>query len=200
MDVRLRTSDLAVVAQIFVDGEYDTDYGVQPEFIVDAGANIGASPIYFANRFPDALVVAVEPDPANYAILASNVGRWPRIIPVHAALWPEDAMVELSDHGYGTWGYQATVSQSGSIPAMSMVRLLESAGIERIDLLKIDIEGAERDLFNASHDWIHRVGAIVIELHEAQTPGCNEAFTNATRDFQVRYEHGEHVIVRRAQQ
>jgi FkbM family methyltransferase len=197
LEVRLRTSDLAVVAQVFVDGEYDTDYGIEPEFIVDAGANIGASPIYYANRFPGARVVAIEPDPANYAILRSNVSRWPQITPVHAALWPEDAMVELSDHGYGTWGYQATVSQDGTIPAMSMDWLLESTGLERVDLLKIDIEGAERDLFDAAGDWIHRVRAIVIELHDQQTPGCDEAFTKATRDFQVRSTHGEHVIVRR---
>ncbi len=197
MNIRLRTSDLAVVAQVFVDGEYDTDYGIEPDFIVDAGANIGASPIYFANRFPGARVVAIEPDSANYAILESNVRRWPQITPVHAALWPEDAMVELSDPGYGTWGYQASVSQDGSIPAMSMSRLLESTGLERVDLLKIDIEGAERELFDASGDWIHRVEAIVIELHDQQTPGCDEAFTKATRDFQVRTTHGEHVIVRR---
>jgi FkbM family methyltransferase len=197
-EVRLRTSDLAVVAQVFVDGEYDTDYGIEPECIVDAGANIGASPIYFANRFPAARVVAIEPDPANYAILCSNVRRWPQITPVHAALWPEDTMVELSDPGYGTWGYQASVSRDGSIPAMSMNRLLESNGLERVDLLKIDIEGAERELFEAAGDWIHRVRAIVIELHDQQTPGCEEAFTKATRDFQIRNTHGEHVIVRRA--
>ena len=198
LEVRLRTSDLAVVAQVFVDGEYDTDYGIEPELIVDAGANVGASPIYFANRFPGARVVAIEPDPANYAMLVSNVRRWPQITPVHAALWPEDATVELSDPGYGTWGYQASASHDGSIPAMSMDRLLESTGLERVDLLKIDIEGAERELFAAAGDWIQRVQAIVIELHDQQTPGCDAAFTRATRDFQVRTTHGEHVIVRRA--
>jgi FkbM family methyltransferase len=195
--VRLRTSDLAVVAQIFVDREYDVDYGVEPELVVDAGANIGASPIYFAHRFPRALVVAVEPDPANYDVLRSNVEHWPNIVPVHAALWPETTTVELSDHGLGAWGYQASASESGSIPAVSVRRLLELIDRETIDLLKIDVEGAERELFSASEDWIERVRAIVIELHDAQTPGCSEAFEKATPDFGIRFTHGEHVIVRR---
>ena len=195
--VRLRTSDLAVVAQIFVDGEYDADYGIDPDLIVDAGANIGASPIYFAHRFPDALVVAVEPDPANYAVLTSNVEHWANIVPVHAALWPEDTTVELSDPGYGTWGYQATASEGGSIPAITVDRLLDLVDRETIGLFKIDIEGAERELFSASQDWIDRVRAIVIELHDAQTPGCSEAFEHATRDFPIRYTHGEHAVVRR---
>jgi FkbM family methyltransferase len=195
--IRLGTSDLAVVAQVFVDGEYEADYGVEPEIVVDAGANIGASPIYFAERFPDARVIAIEPDPGNYATLESNVAHWPQITPVHAALWPEDTAVQLADHGLGTWGYRATASPDGDIPGLSVERLLEDFGAERINLLKVDIEGAERDLFRGSARWIDRVDAIVIELHDALTPGCSEEFAQATAAFPIRQTHGEHVIVRR---
>jgi FkbM family methyltransferase len=196
--VRLGTSDLAVVAQVFIDREYEADYGIEPKIVVDAGANIGVSPIYFAERFPDARVIAIEPDPGNYAVLESNVAHWPQITPVHAALWPEDTVVQLTDHGFGSWGYQATESPDGDVTGMSVERLLEDVGAERIDLMKIDIEGGERDLFRSSARWIDRVDAIVIELHDPVTPGCSEEFARATASFSTRETHGEHVIVRRS--
>lgn len=80
---------------------------------------------------------------------------------------------------------------------VSLPDLLTRYGIDRIDLLKIDIEGAEREIFSDSAPWIARVGAIATELHDHLTPGATRAFEAATADFQVRGRRGENHFVAR---
>src|SRR5260221_1476823 len=78
------TSDLAVFWQIFVDREYRClDQVKQARFILDCGANVGYSAVYFLTRFPEALVIAVEPDPDNCAMLGANLAG----LPVDTALF-----------------------------------------------------------------------------------------------------------------
>ena len=66
---------------------------------------------------------------------------------------------------------------------VSIDTLRREHGIDRIDLLKLDIEGAELDVLSASDSWMHAVGAVVVELHDRFRPGCTRAFVDATRDF-----------------
>ena len=187
--IRLGTTDVAAFEHVFVDQEYRLALHQQPNVIVDAGANVGMSAIYFTLRYPVARVFAIEPELSNFEILSKNAKLYPRIVPIHAGLWNHDDGVEIQDQGEGHWSKQVA-NGARTIPSMTLPTLLNRYGLERVDLLKIDIEGAECELFQDAEVWIGRIGAICIELHDRFRPGCLEAFESATANFPLRWHQG----------
>src|SRR5665213_307274 len=77
VQLRFGTSDAWVLKEVLLDGEYDFLPQISPKVIIDAGANIGLASIFFANKFPDAVIYALEPEVSNYAILEKNVSKYP---------------------------------------------------------------------------------------------------------------------------
>lgn len=191
--LRCRTTDIATYEQIFIHQEYACTMTEPPKVIVDAGANIGLSAIYFANLFPQAWIYAIEPEASNAGLLHYNVETYPRIVVVRAALSAESGMIALHDHGHGHWGFSTagTGNVSAYVPAVTIEQLMADHQIERIDLLKMDIEGAERDVLNASAGWIDRVGSLVLEVHDWAAPGATNAVRTATAAFDQPQRRGE---------
>lgn len=201
--LRAGTSDVATFFQIFHDLEYQLDGPAAVRTIIDAGANIGLSSVFFARRYPSATVVAMEPETSNFELLQKNVASYRGIVPLQAALWSRDATLDVTDPGTGKWGYQVTDRSDGGQPVVQRVNALtvgtvmERAGFDRVDILKLDIEGAEKEVLDASSGWIDKVGLIVAELHDRFRPGCSRSFYNATNGFDMEGRRGEHVFVRR---
>ena len=198
---RKHTSDGAVFDQVFLQRTYLFDLpNPNPALIIDAGANVGYTSVFFANRYPSARILAIEPEPSNFAVLAQNVAPYPNIEPIQAALWKEHTFLKIDNPEEDTVSIrvEATAAgQPGTLEAVTMLDLLERAGRERVDLLKMDIEGAERELFEPGCEvWLDRVDTIVIELHDRMKPGCSPAFYRAlTRYDFTQYPQGENLIV-----
>jgi FkbM family methyltransferase len=163
------TSDRDVFYQIFVDREYRCiDHLTGIRTIIDAGANVGYSSAYLLTRFPDAKVIALEPDAGNFNVLQANLAPWgDRVTCLKAALWSEpttlDFRSETLDQG-AEWGRQVEQAASGEVVAVDIPTLLRDHCLETIDLLKVDIEGAEREVFR-SPDWLPHVRNMVVEIH-----------------------------------
>lgn len=181
---RRGTSDFNVFHQIFSCNEYRCVPDIAG-LVIDLGANVGYSSAYFLSRFPDCFVIAVEPDPANYAVLVENlkpyIGRHQTI---QAAVWPcrEKLCFEQGSTLRGAeWGRRVQKAQIGesSIDAITVPDLIQLGGSQHVALLKIDIEGAETELFKAgSQEWLDRTDNIVIELHGE---AASETFHNAIK-------------------
>ncbi len=184
---RTHSSDFRVILDTFCRGEYRYLRGQSPKVVVDAGANIGTSALAFADMFPGATIYALEMDPENFRILRENVRHLSRIVPLHVALASSDEPRPLIDRHTGSWGFTLVDSAGEAtgllVPCVSMATLCERYGIERIGLLKLDIEGGEKDILGQSAAWIERVDILTAELHDRICPGCEEAFALATRDF-----------------
>jgi FkbM family methyltransferase len=200
ISLRIGTSDLDVYKKIFLDREYEVPFHAQPKTILDLGANTGLASLFFSLHFPNAQIVAVEPDPANFALLKKNTAHLPQVTCLQAAVWPHDAQVRLVDPGIGAWGLQIhedPTTNSPSIPvlAISLPSLLRDFPTGQIDLLKIDIEGAEKELLENADSWIPSVNAIVIELHDRYKPGCSRAFYRATNEFPNEKHVGENIWI-----
>jgi FkbM family methyltransferase len=183
--VRPATSDVPVFEAIFFAGDYDVPIlGEDCDIVVDLGANTGLSSLYLSQRCPKATLVAVEPARANFAVLAANVQDRPRIIPVEAAIWPRDGSIELQDaEASGTkmqpWAYRTVERDSGlgryAVEAISIPTLMARYGLGAIDVLKIDIEGAEYELFSGDvAAWLPKTRAVLIETHERFRAGTDE--------------------------
>lgn len=154
--------------------------------IVDLGANIGASALYFNHVWPGSQIIAVEPEPENFSLLVENTKEQKTILPVAGAISSTDGRVGLIRTGMETDAYR-TIS-GHDITAFSMASILAMASGEPF-ICKIDIEGAERELFSANTDWIDLFPLIVIELHdwmlcgEAASQNFLRSISNRRRDF-----------------
>jgi FkbM family methyltransferase len=189
--LRLGSSDVDTFVEVLVDHEYDFRLRRPPRFVIDAGANIGLTSIWFAARYPDATIVALEPDEANFELLALNSAPYANVHPVRAALWKEVTEVSLVDPGLGPWAFQVTDDASARAgtqltPATTVPALMDRFGFDQVDLLKLDIEGSEKEVLESSAPWIDRVDAVVVELHDRFKPGCTEAFELALHGHPVR--------------
>jgi FkbM family methyltransferase len=198
--IRVGSTDTAVFRQIFVERHYDLMITEQPNVIVDAGANIGLSAVFFANKYPKALIVAIEPEEANFTLLKKNTSPYPQIKPIRAAVWRESCQINLIDPGSGSHGFQVVETtaldahQRAVVQAITLDDLYTQMNFSFIDILKIDIEGSEKEVFETSAKWISKVGVIMAELHDQIKEGCSRAFAEATKDLIKHPSKGETVI------
>jgi FkbM family methyltransferase len=184
--VAMKTTDEFVFDQIFVRCEYTPICkGVKnPEFILDLGANVGFASALFASRYPAARILAVEPDPRNFALCQKNLKVYgTRAQVLKGAVWSCCTRLDLSYENGDGWGTRVNTpsgSDGGKVTAWDLPALLQMFGIDRVDLLKIDIEGSEAELFAHNTGWLSRARNICIELHGGQ---CREIFFNALSGF-----------------
>ena len=205
--VRLRTSDISTFKQVLATSGYDCSFVRAPRFILDAGANIGLTSVFYANRYPEAKIIAIEPEPSNYKLLVENAAPYPGITPLLKALWKDNQELRIVDPGLGGWAFQTAVAarpevvncpNQGKTCGVSVDMILKEYGISYVDLLKVDIEGAEKEVFESAGAWIDKVGTIAIELHDGIKPGCGAAFEDATKDFKILCRRAETLFVARS--
>jgi len=182
---RRHSSDAKVFYDVFAMREYAVlDDAREVDLIIDCGANVGYSSAYFLSRFPGANVIAVEPDPKNFEMLSRNLAAWgPRTKLIQAGVWSHPCGLVFSQDNYRDgreWAIQVREARQGEeaqVTAIDIGTLLRESGRERISILKVDIEQAEKVVFAENFDsWIGRVQNIAIELHD---PECERVFFRA---------------------
>jgi FkbM family methyltransferase len=199
MLLRRADSDVLVLWQAFGMRECDIDLPTEPRFIVDGGAYVGYTSVFFANKYPGARVVAVEPSNSNGALLRVNTRDFPNIHVLPMGLWSEPAHLKIVNPEALSWGFRfATVPPGtpGAVEAISIPALMARFGADRIDILKLDIEGAEEALFSSGcEQWLDKVGAIIVEVHGAP---CERAVHDAvaSRPFDASRQGEKIVLIR----
>jgi FkbM family methyltransferase len=184
--LRLNTSDVCSYRDVLIcqDKSYDPRIpSFSPHTIVDVGAHIGMASLLFARRYPMARIIAVEPEAENFATLVRNVSSYKNIVPVQAALWKEDGEVSLGKstaHPKGAFAIAEDGDQR--VRAVTMETLMREKELSTIDFLKVDIEGAEKEVFQ-NCTWIENVRVMAIELHDRVRPDCWLTVQSATLDF-----------------
>lgn len=183
--VRPQGSDLDVALQIFLTRDYDLSWcmpykhhikavcdrirtnGDVP-LIIDAGANIGASTLWFSLNFPDCRVFAIEPDPANFEMLERNTADRPNVTPFHAGLWDQPTSLSVVSDDDDNWGRRVAeeVGRNAAIPSVTIPELLEKEPRLRPLIVKIDIEGAETAVFRSNTAWVDEVPLLIFEPHD----------------------------------
>jgi FkbM family methyltransferase len=190
--LRPDTSDVGTLVQTFLDRDYELSVASPPRLIIDAGANVGFVSALFANKFPEARIISIEPMQENYAVLCENAQPYANIQPLHAAVWSHSGTIDLVTHDenknfLGHWGVQVRETANApanAVRAVTISEVLASTGLPCIDILKIDIEGAEKEVFSADAGaWLAKTNMLIIELHDRFRAGCSEAVHNAVRQF-----------------
>lgn len=195
--LRPLTSDYSAYRQIFREREYaNVDEAEQVEFVLDCGANVGLASIYFLQRFPRARVLAVEPDPENVAMCRRNLAPYgERAMVLQAGVWSHSTRLAVLQSPFGAaekWGVRVRPFSIGdpaetSVDAYDIPALMAHAGVQKVDVLKIDIERSELEVFSSTHErWLPSVRNLVIELHGED---CARAFFRALEHYEYRLSH-----------
>jgi FkbM family methyltransferase len=209
---RWSTSDEQAVAQCFGEEQYDLPSGAhgaliervyrdivasgRKPLIVDCGANIGTSVLWFTARYPGAHIVAVEPSPDNFAFLRKNCAGLDVDLR-QAGIGPFDGTAWMSNPDDGM-GCRTNESRDGiAIDIVSLETLLLSKPDSKYTpfLLKVDIEGAEKALFAGPFSFLNQFPLIVFEPHDWMFPGAGTSVeffrfhAEAGREFAMNHEN-----------
>jgi FkbM family methyltransferase len=185
--LRPNTADYGVFEQVFRYTSYGVLDGIEGiKTVIDAGANIGLSSMYFYKRLHASEIVALEPEKANFHQARKNLGNQPGILLLNQGVWFQSGTGKILNRDTeDTSSYQVTPDEDGDINFTTIPEILALKKWNFVDLLKIDIEGGERELFKEPYfkDWIHRVRIFVIELHDWMLPGCSLSFFKAISEL-----------------
>jgi FkbM family methyltransferase len=174
------------------------------ETVIDLGANIGLASLYFAGHYPSCQLFAVEPNPDTYRMLTANLRELVengRCRTLKAAVWGSEKAL-IADHSQAPEHYSAfstkeanpEESATETMSGLPIREIIKNSGFTKIDLLKVDIEGAEVELFKGDVGWLHSVNSIAIEFHGDSR---NESkFDEIMRDYKFHiYDQDPHTVV-----
>ncbi len=198
---RPKTSDIEVFETVFIASRFDIKFrNIAPNLIIDAGANIGYVSVFFANKYPSAIIYAIEPETSNYDILLQNIAGYENIRPIKAALWKDNTPLSIENPEDDKWAFRVSADQDqqkSSIESITVADILALNERSYIDIFKIDIEGAEKDLFETNYrSWVSKVGLYIIEFHDGFRDGCENTFYSAINSLQyTSYRLGENHFI-----
>lgn len=171
MDFCFRSADVEALNEVLVDQEYSflSDFLVQHKkpVILDIGHHIGTFSLWAFSQNRQAFIMALEADPCTFEVACRNaaLGRekgleWQVL---HKAAWSADEGVSFSCDG-DTMGHKVSQSGAFTVSGISLKSTLSMTG-GSVDLMKLDIEGAEEAFLGAHREMLKDIGSIVIELH-----------------------------------
>jgi FkbM family methyltransferase len=175
--------DYGTFEEVVVKEAYGIPLSFTPQYILDGGGNIGLTAAYFATRYPSAQIVSVEPDTENYALLCRNTAPYGNIRPFQGGLWTNNAHLLVKDLGLGNNGFmveETGADTPGAIRAWGLAALLDELQWPRFDVLKLDVEGSEKEIFSSGfEDWLPRTRVLIVELHDRMKQGCSKSVFSA---------------------
>lgn len=141
-----------------------------PAVILDAGANIGTTCVYFSQAYPGATIVAVEPHPENFQLLERNTAHLPNVVRHQLALGDRDGTATLYDGATnaGTASLTANVDTAATghtVRVADSAAFLGAVGVSAVDVLKLDTEGAEWPILRSLAGILPGVAVIYLEYH-----------------------------------
>ena len=197
--VRLATSDVSSFLENFLHFQFKVPPLPDAKLIIDAGANAGYASIFFLNNYPTATVIAVEPESSNFEALNKNCSPYPNFRSIQSAIWKSNTNLKIVDTAVGKTAFrviETEQSEPGSFKGTTIEKILADSGFSKIDILKMDIEGAEKEVFKENYkNWINKVQVLIIELHDRNVPGCALSFYHAMENENfLQYAHEKNLV------
>jgi FkbM family methyltransferase len=173
------SSDVKVLLQVWGVQEYkgaidklQTIYSnINPLKMIDAGANVGYTSVYFKTKFPNASIVAIEPASINFSCLQKNieVNDLTNVQLENCALWHKKAFLQIEqslDPG-NEWAFTVKEAPVNGIESIGIREIMGKMNWREVDVVKMDIEGAEKYFFvqGDENNWLDDIKFIIIEVH-----------------------------------
>jgi FkbM family methyltransferase len=196
--IRRNGIDRGVFLSVFRDRQYPTFAGIEINTILDAGANIGSASRWWLQFHPHARIVAVEPDAGNFSLLEKNLAAYgSQVSLVRGAVWHESGQVRLDRSSACAASFRVGPKGDAPVEAFTIDDLAGKMGVKSFDIVKLDIEGAEREIFASSHasKWLDLARVVIVEIHEDYAPGVGREMAKAfaNRDHAL-FLSGENLV------
>lgn len=208
-EIKRDSSDALVFEQLILEEEYldiiklFQNNNLKLETMIDAGANIGLAALYFKAFYPDVKIVALEPSEETYQRLLKNlkINNVEGVTALKQGVWKENSFLHL-DKGFrdkSDWAFRLLENKNpelNTIKVESIETLLRDNNWERLDLLKMDIEGGEAGIFEsqeAVQNWISKVKVIVVEIHDEYN--CRERIYDLFRQNHFSFHESKSLTV-----
>jgi FkbM family methyltransferase len=165
LNYRLNRGDMQSIREVWMDECYRLPFELAPERLIDLGANIGLTSLWFAHRYGCSTVIAVEPSPENARIARLNLERNNiKAEVIEAAVGAQDGTAQFEDHEDSNRGHVGSGGRVVSVVSMDTLLRKLPPGAD-VDLVKIDIEGGEGPLLQENLGWLGRVKSLIAEFH-----------------------------------
>jgi len=197
-------ADRGVVSHFYNEGYRIKDDGSEDKvrFIIDAGANIGDETIRFRYFHPDATIVAIEASTENFQLLQKNIGTDTKTFPINKGLWSRECGLKVIP-GAGNEAFTVSEVDSSSqdydISATTVGNIMTDFGVTEVDILKLDVEGAEKQIFSGvDTSWASKVKVYLFECPDNDDPGTAMVIFGALLAAGLKYNchiHGEYMIL-----
>lgn len=185
--LRKKFADNYTFKQVFVENQYDFDIPFTPSTIIDGGANIGLASVYFSHRFPKASIVAVEPSQDNFKVLETNISSFPNVTAKNGGIWNDNKhliIVNTDENDNAFMVEEVDPHSNGSMPSFSIGSIMQEQKWNTLDLLKLDIEGSEKEVFEKNYEtWLPKTKMLVIELHDRMRKGASKSLFKAISQY-----------------
>ncbi len=205
LQLRKTSSDARVYEQVIINQEYRivlsliAENDIKPKWMIDCGSNIGITSLYFLNRFPGCSLVCVEADRRNFEQLKINLEEQENVHFYHRAIWHEsNHLLSIGDSFRDGMEWSKSVDkdqvgdEAAQVNSISIRELIDTHEIDVVDFLKIDIEGAEHEIFlsAAPNDFLAITRFIAVEIHDEVV--CRKSIHQVLKDagFTI-FESGE---------
>lgn len=162
--IRPGTADATTIISNVIRQEYGKmSLDHSPLWMIDAGAYIGDTSAFFLSRYQCLKIIALEPDMENFNTAVNNLRPYgSRAVLLNQALWSRETEMRFGGESTG-----ASIRDDGvNVECVSIPTLMQQHSIPKIDILKMDIEGAEENVFTANSNlWLHSVDLLILEIH-----------------------------------
>lgn len=202
LSLRRGTSDFNMFRRALINEQYAVGCRGPVEYVMDAGANAGFASVFFPNRYPNARVISIEPDPENFEVARRNLQPYSdRCHLLLAGVWSREGTLSIrrTTAGSGRISHCSTQTQPAAedddlvVPARSTQSLMDEFQFPRIDYLKVDIEGAELAVFrDGDISFLKKTNCCAVECHGEE---CLAAFTAAAESEGFRLQHSGELTV-----
>ena len=168
----------AMYEEIFFKNVYTFSSEKTSPFIIDCGANIGVSVLYFKTLYPQSEIIAFEPDKNIFNYLKKNINSFKHenVTLINSGVWIEEKELEFHFEGADAGRIVNQKLESNHYVDKIKVEKLSKYIGKEVDFLKIDIEGAELEVLKEIEQKLHFVNNIFIEYH---------SFTSKTQELDV---------------
>ena len=184
--LRKGSKDHETFDEIFRDNLYGTPLPFAVTRIIDAGANTGIASIFFKMKYKEAKIAAIEIENSNVVMLRKNLLHRDFII-YQKALYNKKSFFKVDDPYHATNSFiikEVTENEKYDIESVTIDEILKDQNWDMVDILKVDIEGAEKVLFGSNYQsWLAKIRVVMIETHDRMVPGCSCTVIKAMKEF-----------------
>lgn len=185
--LRNKTKDTETFHEIFTQNIYNLKLPIDPKTIVDAGSNVGLASLFFKLKYPNASIVAIEIEKQNVEMIKKNTAGLSGISIENKALFNTKAFFKIEDPFNATNSFvikEVGQNDPFDIESITLDEIMVKNNWEFIDILKIDIEGAELQLFSSNFEkWLPKTKIIMVETHDRMLPKCSFTVMQAINNY-----------------